>query len=629
MRVLIVDDHEVVRQGVRSLLLSRGHLEVCGEAVDGQDAVEKAKQLKPDVIIMDISMPNLNGLEATRQIRNILPQAKIVILSQHESSEMVHQAFLAGARGYVVKTSMSEDLLVAMERAGEPESYVGSVARVTANTHIDAAEILQRSATLEQTLHGTEELYRSTFEQAPMGVTHVSPDGRWLRVNQKFCSMVGYTEKELLNLRYQDITHPDDLACDVANGEEILAGRSEQYSMEKRYVRKDGSPVWVNLTVSCVRHADGQVKYFISIVEDIKERKEFEAARFTLAAIVESSDDAIVSKDLNGIIKSWNAGAQRIFGYTAEEAIGKPITIIIPLELRDEETQILKRLRAGERIEHYETVRATKTGGRRTVSLTISPVKDSKGRVIGASKIVRDITEQKQSEESVLSARLLQAQDEERRRIARELHDSVGQLLAAIGMNTAHVAAESRNLSPGAAKAVADNAGLVQQVTDEVRTISHLLHPPLLDEVGLASALRWYIDGFAERSKIPVTLEIPPKFGRMPRDHEMALFRIIQECLTNIHRHSRSQTALVRLTIPDNQIRLEVKDEGKGISSDIQSTMLAGHFPGVGLRGMRERVKQLGGRLDIQSNASGTAVIAVLPVETKQTRGGNESGGAG
>jgi PAS domain S-box-containing protein len=539
--------------------------------------------------------------------------------------------------------------------------------------------------------------------------------------------------------------------------------------MHKRYVRKDGSIVWVNLIVSCVRDSDRKVKHFISIVEDITGRLEAEEARAKLVGIIESSEDAIISKDLNGVITSWNASAQRIFGYVPEEIIGQPATAFIPAELHDEETQVLRRLQAGDRIDHYETVRVAKNGARVNVSLTISPIRDSSGRVIGASKVARDITERKRSEEiefkiaatleesekrlraafsqtySVLllllpdgtvveanraaleamgftrdqvigrkcwepwwsalpnevailkasvaraaqgevvreecsyctssgtvrfadrtlapvrnengavvlivasglditeqkelldkleqrvqvrtqeleqknaelrklSARLLQIQDEERRRIARELHDSVGQLLAAISMNISNVSKEKAKLSASAASAISENTKLVEQVSNEIRTLSHLLHPPLLDEIGLLSALKWYIEGFSERSKIKVTADMPSDLGRLPRDVELSLFRIVQECLTNIHRHSESPTAFVRLARSRQEVTLEVKDEGKGFSPNGAPIASSGETPGVGLRGMRERLRQLGGQLEITSNGTGTLVLAKLPV---------------
>lgn len=400
MRVLIVDDHEVVRRGVRSLLL--GRYDVCGEAVDGHDALEQALALRPDIIVMDVSMPNLNGLEATRQLRALLPNCEILILSQHESSEMARQAFNAGARGYLVKGSISNDLLSALATISRHEPYFQpDIMDAASPSGLDVLEILQRSAAFERALRESEQLYRSTFELAGVGVAHISPEGRWLRVNPKLCEITGYSESELLQLTFQDLAHPEDLAADIAQGEQIRAGVLDKYSAERRCVRKDGSHIWVNLTVSGVRDSAGKLKHFISVMEDISERRDAEAARSWLAAIVQSSDDAIVSKDLNGIITSWNSAAARIFEFTAQEAVGKSITIIIPQELRDEETHILRRLRAGERIEHYETVRSTKSGKKLNVSLTISPVRDSKGRITGASKIARDITERKQVEKEL------------------------------------------------------------------------------------------------------------------------------------------------------------------------------------------------------------------------------------
>jgi signal transduction histidine kinase len=212
-----------------------------------------------------------------------------------------------------------------------------------------------------------------------------------------------------------------------------------------------------------------------------------------------------------------------------------------------------------------------------------------------------------------LSARLLQLQDDERRRIARELHDSVGQMLAALGMNLAAVGTDIERLIM-VGKTVTDSAALVQELSKEVRTISHLLHPPLLDEAGLASAVRWYVDGFAQRSKIKVDLKFPDDFGRLPRESETAIFRTVQECLTNIHRHSESLTATIRIAAFDSCVRVEVEDRGKGIPPEKQFEMASTGIPGVGIRGMRERLRQLGGSLDIQSNGKGTLIIAQLPV---------------
>lgn len=744
MRVLVVDDHEVVRRGVVSLVESRPEYTVCGQAADGHQAVEKALALKPDIVVMDVSMPTLNGLDATRRVRTVAPNCEVIVLSQHDSPEMARQAFRAGARGYVVKSSVSQNLLAALDKAARHESFFDPAISEVSGV-LDVQEILQRSAALEQALQESEQVYRSTFELAAVGVAHVSADGRWLRSNRKLCEIMGYTEAELAQLRFQQVTHPDDLAADMAETNKILAGELDTFTMEKRYIRKDKSIVWVNLTVSAVRDANRNFKYFITVVEEITTRREAEEARARLAAIVQSSEDAIVSKDLNGIITTWNIGAQHIFGYSSEEAVGQSITIIIPPELREQETRILARLRAGERIEHFETIRMTKLGERINVSLTISPMRDSRGRIIGASKIARDITESKKVEAALrdsqtklalalessrtamfewdisekrgawnpqlanlygfnpaagfitedewrklfhpddvsrliqetervfrdqdqfhfefrtvrpngdvrwilshgrivrdadgtsvrmigthaditerkqfeeaekireLSGKLLQAQDMERRRIARELHDSAGQLIAALQMNLIPMESEAKLTNSSLSEGLQQSLDLLQQLSSELRTVSYLLHPPLLDEAGLPSALHWYIEGFAERSRIEVRLEIDPNLGRLSPEMEVTIFRVVQECLTNIHRHSGSKQAEIRLTGSPTDIRLEVRDYGKGLPGAEKTGRRPIRY-GVGIQGMRERIRQLNGSFQIVSHDDGTVVSARLPL---------------
>ncbi|HEV2731473.1 MAG TPA: PAS domain S-box protein [Terriglobales bacterium] len=641
VRILIADDHEVVRRGVRSLLKSRADWEVCGEAVDGRDAVQKAKELKPDVIVMDIGMPYLNGLEAARVIRKEVPQSEILILSQHEAAEMRPAALQAGAREYITKSDVARDLLAAVE----------SVSR------------------------------------------------------------------------------------------QVVASSSSQQL-------KTSVPT------------NGKIPPGISS-SDVALPKRAEEERAWLASIVESSDDAIISKNLDGIITSWNGAAERIFEYTAEEAVGQPVKLIIPLERHEEENRILDRLRNGERIDHYESVRVSKSGRRIDVSLTISPVRNAEGKIVGGSKIARDITERKQAEEALrrihdelelrvrertaelerrtmqvleqaelldlandaifvrnldaritywnqgaerlygwsrsevlgkliddylktqfprpfaevraeilrtgswqgrlihstkdgrrvtvasrwslwsrdgkplgflelntdlteqkrveeslrtMSGRLLQMQDEERRRIARELHDSAGQMLVALDMNLTAIREESKNPSAKAARACAESLELVQQMSKELRTISHLLHPPLLDEAGLPSAIRWFVEGFAERSKIAVELELSEDLGRLSPESETTVFRIVQESLSNIHRHSQSPKASIRICRTPSEVRVEVSDSGKGMPAGVQNGPTGSRRPGVGITGMRERLRQLGGYLEISSRKTGTTVLAVLPL---------------
>jgi PAS domain S-box-containing protein len=641
MRVLVVDDHEVVRRGVRSLILTDPKYQVCGEAVDGQDAIEKALQLAPDVVVMDVSMPRLNGLEATPIIRAALPQSEVLILSQHDSPEMVRQAFNAGARGYVVKSSVARNLLSALECVSHHQPFFDPAVPAPAESiPVDHKEIMQRSVAFEQALRENEELYRSTFELIGVGVAHVSSDGRFLRVNDKLCEITGYYKEELLAMTFRDITHPEDIENDLVHTEKMKAGDLETYAIENRYIRKDGSILWVSLTVSAARDTRGRLKHFISVIEDISSRREGQEAKYKLAAIVESSDDAIVSKDLNGIIQSWNSGAERLFGHTAAEVIGKPITTIIPPELRDEEKQIIARLRKGERIDHFETVRMTKSGNRLNVSITVSPVFDSSGRVIGASKVARDITGQKEVRDKLearvqqrtqeleeknealrrqtetvreLSIRLLRTQDDERRRIARDLHDSAGQLLVALKMNLSPLEAEAQKLDPEFRDGVVESLKLVEELSKELRTLSYLLHPPLLDEAGLPAALRWYLEGFTQRSKIEVQLAVSPQLGRLPDDMEMTIFRIVQESLTNIHRHSGSRDARIALGREAGEICLRIQDSGCGMPVSTNGGLHRAKT-GVGIQGMHERVTQLGGRFEIHSNGTGTQVTAVFPL---------------
>ena len=367
-----------------------------------------------------------------------------------------------------------------------------------------------------------------------------------------------------------------------------------------------------------------------------------------LAAIVESSDDAIVSKTLDGVITSWNSGAERLFGYAASEAVGQHISLIIPDDRRGEEAVIIDRIKKGERIEHFDTVRVHRDKTALDISLTISPVRDASGKIIGASKIARDITQRKRTERELreseeryrmladaldtqvqfrtrelerrnselrdLSGHLMESQEIERRHIARELHDSAGQTLAALGMSLAELSEKAAG-NPTLAKSIENVESLVQHLSKEIRTTSYLLHPPLLDEAGISSALSWYVQGLQERSGLKIELKIPDNFGRLPSEMELLIFRFVQECLTNIHRHSGSKTAQIEIAREEGSVRVAVQDQGTGMSpqrlAEIQS-----HGTGVGIRGMRERVRQFHGDLVIESNGSGTTVCASLPLKT-------------
>ena len=577
--------------------------------------------------------------------------------------------------------------------------------------------------------------------------------------SRSWLEFTGKTLEQELGDGWADGIHPDDRQRCLDIYRSAVSSR-QPFKMEYRLRRSDGQFRWVLSQGEPLFRGEGVLEGYVGSCLDITEQRAAEETRSRLAAIVENSDDAIIAKDLNAIITSWNGSAERIFGYTENEVLGKPITIIIPPELQAEEANILRRLRSGERIEHFETVRVTKAGRRVLISLTLSPVRDSSGKIVGASKIARDVTrirqieqalrdgeqrmrfaldaanigtwdwdiesggvhwsenmerihgqppgtfagtieafregihsddrerveqavqqalqgngkyhaeyrqaradgsfgwmeahgqvtydsadrpksmmgvcrdisERKRSEEALreaheqlearvrertaeldqaqerlrtLSARLLQMQDDERRRIARELHDTAGQILVALNLTLVPVEEELRKTSSSLAGQITESLRLIEELSRDLRTMSHLLHPPLLDEAGLQSAVRWYVEGFAERSKIDMDLHLDPTLGRLPAELETAMFRIVQECLTNIHRHSGSNSASIVITRGRHSVTLDIRDRGTGMPALMRA--------GVGIQGMRERVRLLGGQLEIESGDSGTRVTASFP----------------
>src|SRR5215471_12797403 len=213
------------------------------------------------------------------------------------------------------------------------------------------------------------QLFRDVFNASLIGIVVENLDGHPLFVNAAFCSFLGFSEAELRTKHCVDFSPPEDAERDWALFQQLRAGSIDHYQLEKRYFRKDGSLVWGSLSISLLNSPPSSL--VIAMVENITEKKNAEEARFRYAAAIESSDDAIASGTLDGIIVSWNAGAQKMYGYTEAEAIGNPITMLVPPELPEEENRILETLKAGGRIEHFETVRVNKTGKRIHVSLSI------------------------------------------------------------------------------------------------------------------------------------------------------------------------------------------------------------------------------------------------------------------
>ena len=786
LRILIVDDHGAVLDGVRSLLSSRTDWLVCGEARDGVEAVEKARDLHPDVVLMDISMPRMDGLQATKIIRKEIPDSKVVIISQNDPNLVAGQVSEVDASGFVAKSEISNQLLPTIDKAIAHGNGTKNKKMRDKLSQSDLPEVQQKEVQQKKEVQRIEVQQKDAELAKRAKLLDLSFNAVMLRDqedritywNKGAEELYGWTQNEARG----QVTH----TLFQTEFPEPLSLISEHFHREKWWqgelihARKNGTKVTVLSRWALTRDAETNSQVIMEANIDITQAKEAARANNLLAAIVDSSDDAIVSKNLDGMITSWNKSAERMFGYTAREAVGQNITMIIPADRRDEETKIIEQLKRGERVDHFETIRVRKDKTLLNLSLSISPVRDGAGRIVGASKVARDITERKRAEGALreseerfraivettpecvklvafdgtllhmnppglamvgadspdkvigksvynliaandrnkfrafnenicrgekgslefdivdfhgkvhrmesnaaplrmadgtvvqlaitgditervevqkrlqkseerlrnladqlekqvhsrtqelelrnaevlqqseqlreLSSRLLQSQDDERRNIARELHDSAGQIIAALAMNLASMTQHSRK-NPMLGKVLDDSQTLLQQLNKEIRTTSYLLHPPLLDENGLPEAVRWYLQGLMERSGLTVDPQINNDFGRLPDEMELAMFRIVQECLTNIHRHSGSKTATVRLSRTSTRVTLEIEDQGKGIPAEKLAGIRAARS-GVGIPGMRERVRHYNGSLQIDSNHNGTKILVTLPVPT-------------
>ena len=469
---------------------------------------------------------------------------------------------------------------------------------------------------------------RMVLKIAPVGVFRADSIGYCIYVNERWCELTGLRAAEAFGTGWMKAIHPEDRSRVVEEWQRMTKSGTP-FHCEYRYWRPDGSACWVLGQVSEQRDELGSLLSYVGTATDITElramREELRHSHDELelrvrerttelermAMIVEASDDAIITSALDGSILGWNRAAETMYGYRAEETLGLYIWSLVPEHLVEEARMLKERVHNGESVLQHETTRVAKSGEVLDVSLSAFPLRDASGVIVGSSVIVRDITAAKRARLRLrqLSWKLLSAQDDERRRIARELHDSTAQTIAGLAMTLAVLdERDGTRLTPARRhELIAESRELADSATRELRTLSYLLHPPLLDEMGLTAALRWFVEGFVKRSGIQVSLKIAPDIERLSSPLETALFRVVQESLVNVHRHSQSPTAAIRLAHDEGWIELEIRDHGRGLPPKVEDQL------GVGISGMKERLLQLGGSLTIESNANGTVVLARIP----------------
>ncbi|HYJ39861.1 MAG TPA: PAS domain S-box protein, partial [Steroidobacteraceae bacterium] len=372
-------------------------------------------------------------------------------------------------------------------------------------------------------------------------------------------------------------THPDDVEATRERVKKLRAGEIDNYALEKRYVRKDGSAVWSSTTVTLLRKESGEAAQYIGIIQDITERKQTENVLARLAAVVEHTDDAIVTKTLDGIITTWNPGAERIFGYTADEAIGKPVTILIPEKQLNEEPGILERLRRGERIDHYQTTRRRKDGTLIDVSLTVSPIKDRSGRVVGASKIARDITHQKRAEATLRE--MDQRKDEFLATLAHELRNPLAPIRQATLISMSPSASEAQKR--WSHEVITRQVHHMSLLLDDLLDISRITRGTLELRTVMTN-LTAVVDAAVETSRPALEakhheflVELPPAPVQFAAD-PLRLAQVLSNLLTNAAKYTDPRgTIRLRATADAKYVEFSVTDTGVGLPQDALSAVFS------------------------------------------------------
>ncbi|HVF72984.1 MAG TPA: PAS domain-containing protein, partial [Chthoniobacterales bacterium] len=472
------------------------------------------------------------------------------------------------------------------------------------------------SSEAESTIRKTEERYRALVENFPGGsMTVFDRDFRILFIGGDDAKNYGPPEKYVGKL-LREIAPAE--TCEIVEPNVRLAFEGQKVIYETPY--KGGTRY--RATATPIFSKEGAIIEVLVVAANITEQERARAAlreseeRFRLLA--EVTNDAIWDWDLVTNQLWWNEGFENLFGYSREEiekTIDSWYNRVHPAERGRVIAGIHRVIDEGGTTWSDEYRFLCKNGSYAYVLDRGQVIRNGAGKAVRMVGGMRDLTERKRVEAAAQAfpAELLRAQDEERRRIARELHDSTAQELAVVAMNLGRLEEWIEGRDAWAENLLADSLAVLAQGNRDLRTLAHLLHPPMLEELGLIGALRDYVEGFSARSGIQVDLEAPQDFDRCSSEIETALFRVVQESLSNVHRHSGSKVALVKLACDRDVVELTIVDRGKGLPEGLLIGTAEKARVGVGISGMRQRVSQLMGRLEIASNRHGTTVHAVLP----------------
>lgn len=474
---------------------------------------------------------------------------------------------------------------------------------------------LRRDAATIERLRESEARLRLVALQVPSAMWTTDTDLRVTSALGGLLSPYSPDPGALVGKTMQEILGAGDDNPTIAALQRALRGESTTYD------RPQGDRT-IEARVAPLRGDDGAVVGAVAVGVDVTSRREAEAEAGRYRALVESSEDAILSTDLEGRVEHWNPAAERLYGYSAEEILGRRISILEPPERSGEGMALRERLLQGERPLPYETIRRRRDGSLVEIATMLSPIYDGAGHLVGVSAVVHDITERRRSEASLrenetqlraLARHLESVREEERAHMARVLHDELGQALTAVRLDLGWVGRRLPAKSVALRTKLDEMVALIDATIVASRRLVADLRPPILDDLGLVPALEWYLEHFQERAKVQVQLDVAAEPIAVAGPVAVTAYRIVQEALTNVSRHAEAKRVTVRLGTRSDALLLEIADDGKGIRTDT-----VGNAQSFGIIGMRERTAAHGGTLEIgRSPAGGTLVRATIPLERR------------